>query len=135
MKPLTHILESCLYVDDLDESERFYRDVLGLRHWSRKASIFTFFKLEGGMLLLFRPDTGEAPSEIPAHGAIGPGHLCFSAKNDELPGWREHLEAHGVVIEHEHTWPTGGRSIYFRDPAGNSIEIGSPSMWAYDEPE
>ena len=29
-------------------------------------------------------------------------------------------------------WPNGARSIYFRDPAGNSIEIAEPRLW-FDE--
>ena len=26
-------------------------------------------------------------------------------------------------------WPEGGRSIYFRDPAGNSLELAPPTLW------
>ena len=47
--------------------------------------------------------------------------------------WRTHLEQNGVVIEREITWPKGGRSIYFRDPGGNSIELASPKIWGIDE--
>jgi hypothetical protein len=27
------------------------------------------------------------------------------------------------------TWPNGALSIYFRDPAGNSIELVTPNIW------
>jgi hypothetical protein len=33
------------------------------------------------------------------------------------------------VIEKEFGWPRGGRSIYFRDPAGNSVELVTPGLW------
>jgi len=33
------------------------------------------------------------------------------------------------VIEADFTWPGGGRSIYFRDPAGNAIEFAEPRIW------
>ena len=26
-------------------------------------------------------------------------------------------------------WPNGARSLYFRDPAGNSVEIAEPRLW------
>ena len=35
----------------------------------------------------------------------------------------------GVGIETEFEWPQGGRSIYVRDPAGNSIEFAEPRIW------
>jgi catechol-2,3-dioxygenase len=34
-----------------------------------------------------------------------------------------------VPIEIEITWPGGGHSIYFRDPAGNSIELATAKTW------
>ncbi|MEE9589465.1 MAG: glyoxalase/bleomycin resistance/extradiol dioxygenase family protein, partial [Hyphomicrobiaceae bacterium] len=29
-------------------------------------------------------------------------------------------------------WPGGGRSIYFRDPSGNCLEIAEPRIWGFD---
>ena len=43
------------------------------------------------------------------------------------------MAAHGVAIEHEQTWPRGGRSFYVRDPAGNSIEFATPRIWGLPE--
>ena len=37
--------------------------------------------------------------------------------------WRTLLQEAGVPIEAEVRWPGGGRSLYVRDPAGNSIEL------------
>jgi hypothetical protein len=30
-------------------------------------------------------------------------------------------------------WPRGGRSLYVRDPGGNSIELASPRIWGFSE--
>jgi catechol 2,3-dioxygenase-like lactoylglutathione lyase family enzyme len=66
---------------------------------------------------------------VPPHGAHGPGHVCFRATADEIERWRGHLEKNGVAIEADFVWPSGGRSIYFRDPAGNSLEFAEPKIW------
>ena len=34
-----------------------------------------------------------------------------------------------VPIELETDWPRGGHSLYFRDPAGNSVELITPGLW------
>jgi catechol 2,3-dioxygenase-like lactoylglutathione lyase family enzyme len=54
---------------------------------------------------------------------VGPGHLCFAATSAEIDGWIKHLAAHRVEIEITVEWPGGGRPIYFRNPAGSSLEF------------
>ena len=54
-------------------------------------------------------------------------HYLYDGKS--LDGWRAQLQAHGVAIEMEVNWEQGGTSIYFRDPAGNSIELAPPTLW------
>jgi catechol 2,3-dioxygenase-like lactoylglutathione lyase family enzyme len=48
---------------------------------------------------------------------------------ESFEAWRKHLHSHGVRIEKEVVWPRGGRSFYFRDPAGNSVELVTPGVW------
>lgn len=95
----------------------------------RKEGLFAFFRIGDAMLLLFEPGASRRSRGVPAHGAEGPGHACFAVAEDELDGWKARLEAAGVAIEHEQDWPRGGRSFYFRDPAGNSLEIATPRIW------
>ena len=128
MQPLD-ILETCLYVDDLVVAEQFYSEVLGLTLHSRQEGRHAFFRCGRGMLLLFNPDHSGLPGDIPSHGAHGPGHVAFAANEAELPAWRKHLEASGVTIERFHSWPGGGHSLYFRDLAGNSLELATPTIW------
>ncbi len=126
------ILESVLYAADLAAAEIFYTQTLGLSVHSRVAGRHVFFRCGDGMLLIFNPGetrTVSAALPVPAHGADGEGHVCFRAGADEITAWRARLEACGVAIEVDFMWPSGGRSIYFRDPAGNSIEFAEPRIW------
>ena len=132
--PVDRVLESVLYVADLDAAERFYADVLGLALHSRKPGLFAFFRCGPGMVLLFDPDAAAKGRDIPAHGARGPGHLCLAVAAADLPAWRGRLHACGVAIEAEVSWPGGGESVYFRDPAGNSLELATPALWSLPEP-
>jgi catechol 2,3-dioxygenase-like lactoylglutathione lyase family enzyme len=127
------VLETALYVTDVEATARFYGDVLGLECILRAGEESVFFRCGPGVLILFnalklqeRPKGGLP---IPSHGATGPGHVCFRATRDEIAGWKSHLEAHGVAIESEFDWPNGAHSLYFRDPSGNSIEFAEPELW------
>jgi catechol 2,3-dioxygenase-like lactoylglutathione lyase family enzyme len=93
-----------------------------------------FFRCGGRVFLVFNPAATAGGGAIPGHGATGPGHICFAMREDEIEPWRAHLTAHGVPIETDYTWPSGGRSLYFRDPAGNSVELGTPSIWRIPDP-
>jgi catechol 2,3-dioxygenase-like lactoylglutathione lyase family enzyme len=128
----TRILETALYVNDLAAAEEFYRRVLGLEFYSKMEGRHVFFRCGPAMFLLFNPDATEkinSALSVGAHGARGAGHAAFASTLADLPQWRAHLQAHGVVIENEIDWPGGGHSIYFRDPAGNSLEIATPQLW------
>ncbi len=133
--PPSGILETILYAVDLDATAAFYRDVLGLEPFSRQEGRQLFYRCGDQVLLIFNPEATEKPPApsalpVPPHGAHGAGHVCFKASDRELNQWREHLEAKGVAIEADFVWPaSGGRSIYFRDPAGNCLEFAEPKIW------
>jgi catechol 2,3-dioxygenase-like lactoylglutathione lyase family enzyme len=129
------ILEACVYADDLDAAERFYTGVLGMEVITRVEGRHVFFRCGGRVFLVFNPARTREGGAIPGHGAQGPGHVCFAMRADEVEAWRAHLQAHGVTVESDHTWPGGGQSLYFRDPAGNSLELGTPAIWRIPEAE
>ena len=96
----------------------------------------TFFRCGGRVFLLFAPSrTEQAGGEVPPHGARGPGHVAFGVAEAELDAWRARLRERGVEVEAEVEWPGGGRSLYLRDPAGNSVELATPRIWKIDEGE
>jgi len=124
------ILETCLYVEDLDRAERFYREVLGLELHSKQKGRHVFLRCGSQMFLLFDAETTRSPlAERPEHGCRGQGHVAFAVPNRSLQEWKNHLKMHAVEIEHEVVWPGGGSSIYTRDPSGNSVELASPRIW------
>ncbi|PLP59442.1 glyoxalase/bleomycin resistance/extradiol dioxygenase family protein [Mesorhizobium loti] len=129
------ILESALYVTDLEAAEAFYADIIGLERIGKVEGRHVFFRCGQGVLLLFNaeatkhPPAPDARLPVPPHGVTGQGHLCFSASAEELERWKAYLGAHGIAIEAEFEWPQGGRSIYLRDPSGNSLEFAEPKIW------
>lgn len=126
----TRILETCLCVDDLTAAEEFYCRVLGLKAYSRVEGRHVFFQCGSGMFLLFNAkQTVKADGSMPTHGTVGPGHAAFAAEEAEIESWRAQLLQEGVEIDSEINWPNGGRSLYFRDPSGNSIEVATPRLW------
>lgn len=129
------ILESALYVTDLPAAERFYGGTLGLDLIAKADGRHVFFRCGQGVLLLFNADATQKPPPpdaklpVPPHGTRGPGHLCFSATAEEIDAWKIYLTEKSVDIEADFEWPNGGRSIYFRDPSGNSLEFAEPRIW------
>lgn len=133
--PICGTLESALYTEDLEAAARFWTEIIGLPEIARRPGRHVFFRCGAQVLLVFRAEATRQPPElaaklpVPPHGTTGQGHFCMSAAPDMLDAWRAHLEAAGIEIEADFNWPQGGRSLYFRDPAGNSIEIADPAMW------
>ena len=127
------ILETCLYATDLEAARAFYQHVLELTMVSRVPGRHIFFRCGNGVLLVFHPGTTSIPGgSVPPHGADGPGHVAFGVSLDDLLIWKAHLLARGVPIEAEVEWPSGGKSVYFRDPAGNSLELATPATWGIE---
>ena len=133
MKQVTRILETCLCVDDLAVARKFYTEVLGLTVYAEQTDRHLFFRVGNQMLLLFDPQESSKPSgTIPAHGTHGAGHVCFVATDAGLAAWQQQLESHGVAIESIHEWPDNHHSLYFRDPAGNSLEFTTAKIWGIE---
>lgn len=135
--PPAGVLETILYAKHLDAIVTFYRDVLGLEPHSRSTGRHVFYRCGNQMLLIFNPnETSKIPAPdklpVPPHGADGEGHICFRASAEEIDTWRETLNQKGVAIEADFEWPGGGRSIYFRDPAGNCLEFAEPRIWGLE---
>ena len=133
---VSEILEVALYVVDLAVAERFYTQVLGLSLYSKVAERHVFLRCGNRMVLLFNAKTTieseSGPLGVPQHGMTGEGHIAFAVRDCEIDQWKEHLTAHGINIEKEICWEKG-RSLYFRDPSGNSVEITSPVIWRIEE--
>jgi len=129
------VFETALYVDDLEKAERFYGVVLGLAKIFAVPGRQLVFRCQESVLLIFNPQHTEREQivindgAIPLHGSRGAGHMAFRVAKNDLDDWRNYFRAAGVSIESEVSWPNGAHSVYFRDPAGNSLELATPDLW------
>ena len=123
------VVETAIYVDDLQATETFYRTVLGLPVIGTEPGRHVIFQAgKATVLLAFLAEATLKGDPLPPHGASGPGHFALGIEAEAFDAWRKHLQGHGVSIEKEVAWPKGGKSLYFRDPAGNSVELVTPGV-------
>lgn len=127
--PPDFVLETGLYARDLDAAEPFYGQVLGLEVLFREEGRHVFFRCGTGVVLLFNPEATRAGGTLPPHGTDGAGHVAFAVNTERLGAWRRHFRRHEIAVEHEEAWGGGRRSLYVRDPAGNSVELASADLW------
>lgn len=128
------VIETCLYAEDLEAARAFYTRLFGREPFTEEEGRHLFFRYGDGVFLIFNPEaTRLAAGPIPGHGAKGEGHAAFFMGENEVDATRELLEELGVEIETEYAWPGGGYSIYFRDPAGNSLEFTTPKTWGLED--
>ena len=128
------ILETSLYVADLDRARAFYQRLFAFEAFVADPRMVALGVPGGQVLLLFKQGGTDAPvptpgGVIPPHDGAGALHLCFAIPFGELAAWETHLMAEGVAIESRVAWARGGTSLYFRDPDGHSIEIATPGLW------
>jgi catechol 2,3-dioxygenase-like lactoylglutathione lyase family enzyme len=131
---LNRVLETCLYVDDLERASGFYEGVLGLSRMTGDARFRAFDVGGSNVLLLFRRGATLKPvhlsgGTVPPHDGHGPLHIAFAIAADELTDWEKRLVDRGVAIESTVRWSRGGRSIYFRDPDNHLLELATPGLW------
>ena len=134
MPAIEGILETSLYVADIDRSAAFYRDLLGFRALFESRRLIALDAGRQGVLLLFPNnaeirDVTDAGGTVPGHGGSGRLHLAFAISTEALPEWREKLAAHAIALTGEYKWRRGGVSLYFNDPDGHVLELASPGIW------
>ncbi len=131
---LSHLLETSIYVADLDRAQDFYQRVLGLELFLRDDRMSALGLPGNAVLLLFTAGGSTQPTptddgDIPPHDGGGRVHLCLAIPRNELEAWEGQLADKGVVLESRITWPRGGTSLYFRDPDGSLVELATPGLW------
>ncbi|MGH3032553.1 MAG: VOC family protein [Gaiellaceae bacterium] len=128
---LLRVYETVLYASDVVAAATFYSEALGLRPLEAPDELSAVFRLrDGGVLLIFDPGRASAPGRlVPSHGATGPGHVALAVEAGAIDAFAAELRRRGVEIESEITWDEGGRSLYVRDPAGNSVELIAGEAW------
>jgi len=138
MPTIEGVLETALYVADLDRAEKFYRGLFNfpvlISDERMRALKISGQNTQGHQVLLLFRIGGSTQGEetpggfIPSHDGHGKLHMAFSIPADELEAWRNQLQENGVEIESE-VQANNGRSLYFRDPDGHAIELATPGLW------
>jgi len=126
-RPIRGLGEIALRVVDLDVMQRFYEEVIGLELMQRFEKM-AFFRIADGyaghtqILALF--DYTEHPSSAAPdaeHSTID--HIAFSIALEHYESERQRLQKLGLdVSTAEHTW-VRWRSLYVKDPEGNTVEL------------
>ena len=129
MPSLTGVLETSLYVDDLDRATRFYQQLFGFRVMVGDGRIRALAVRDGQVLLLFKRGASVSPEQFPTHDGSGPLHLAFSIPENGYATWEARLQQLGIAIEERKQWDRGGRSLYFRDPDNHLLELVTPGCW------
>lgn len=135
MPTVRSVVETALYVADLERSQSFYERVLGFRELFREEGrLHALSVADKQVLLLFRVGASTHPTDtpggrIPPHDGQGHLHVAFGIDREEADVWRARLQAEGVPIESEVDTPRGGKSLYFRDPDLHCIELVTPGTW------
>lgn len=129
------VVESCLFSTDLPRAVRFYQEKLGLRLLESGERLCVFSVADKQVLLIFRGGGKLEPvftpgGMIPSHEAAGQLHFAFAISKEDFAPWEKHLIAQGIPVESKVTWPTGGQSLYFRDPDNHLVELATPGIWA-----
>ena len=109
-------------VRDLERSEKFYTEVLGLHVTHRRGNTAFLSAREHSHELAIRAIGKDAPG--PAEDAqIGTNHFAWQMETfDDLQAMYRHLKEKGVLIDRvrDNCFSVG---VYFSDPDGNGIEV------------
>lgn len=131
---VNRVVETAIYVADLDASAAFYDRVFRFPALHRDARVAAYDAGDSTVFLLFKrgaslTETVLPGGVIPPHDGSGPAHFCFAVDAEELGRWETHLGNLGIDIENRVRWDRGGASIYFRDPDQHLVELGTPGIW------
>ncbi len=134
MPRVSGILETCLYVADMEQSARFYERLFGFRRMLSNDRICAFNVSDRNVLILFLQGGTSEPVQLPGgilppHDGSGQTHFAFAIPADDLAAWEKRLAENGVAIESRVHWEPGGDSLYFRDPDGHLVELATPGIW------
>ncbi|MEE2908404.1 MAG: VOC family protein [Planctomycetota bacterium] len=130
------VIETSIYVDDMDRSIAFYRDVLDFRCADEEPGrrLTAMWAGPRQVLLICLRGGSVKPIEIrggliPAHDGRGPLHVAFGVPEESREVWRNRLAELEVSLTGEVDWSSGGWSLYFEDPDGHVLELKS-SDWS-----
>ncbi len=131
---LSQILETSLYVENLNRAVSFYQTIFGFEPLFFDERLCAFNVSDRQVLLLFLKGASTKPivtsgGVIPPNDGDGQLHIAFSVEASELESWENWLQENDVEIESKVKWERGGTSIYFRDTDEHLLELATPGLW------
>ena len=127
------ILETCLDVTDLPRSRELYAGLFGYSVMQSDDRFCAFSVGGRQVLLLFVRGTDPEDNAALRNNSTArykrPSARWLQHPSESLPAWRGRLAERGISIESSFAWPTGGTSVYFRDPDGHLLELLTPGVW------
>ncbi len=135
MPSLTGVIETSLYVDDLERASRFYEDIFGFSRIEGDARFRAYSVGGKSVLLLFKRGASNGVTDLPfgqigPHDGSGPLHIAFAIPAADLEDWEARLAEKKISIESTVHWPRGGTSLYFRDLDNHLVELATPGLWS-----
>ena len=115
------VLHFTIPVKDLDRSEKFYTEILGMEKL-RRTDHMVFMRASGTCFVLTYSENEINPNRANKHEI----HSAFTVTKDEYDRAKQWLPSQGIPIIKEEDRNRGtfrGRSAYFHDPDRNVIEI------------
>jgi len=131
---LNGVLETALYVNDLELSLSFYKKIFEFETLYSDERLCALSVSNKQVLLLFLKGASKVAMVssggiVPAHDGEGKLHLAFSISTNDLEQWKSWLRQNNIEIESEYKWTRGGTSLYFRDPDRHLLELVTPGLW------
>jgi len=128
------VLETGLYVDDMRRALEFYDRLFGFPKMFGDDRLCAYNVSGRSVLLLFRKKGTLEPMQMPGgilppHDGDGQQHMAFSITSEAWDDWMRKLGEMAIAVESVVNWDAGGRSVYFRDPDGNLLELATPGIW------
>jgi len=121
-------------VNNLDEAEKFYGDLLGLKHLGRLGnSGMSCFNVGDNNILLCERSAKVDKSHVEERNV----HHSFTVSPETLVQACKIFRERNVRIEELYYRKAGyfpGRELYFFDPSGNRLELRDPT-WKAGMPE
>lgn len=111
-----------ILVRDMVAMRRFYEGVLCFPLTRELSAGWIEYQIGGNTLALARPSRTAKDAELPKGSASL--QLAFKVAAEDVDRCAEELLRHGVdLLEPPTNQPFGHRTLFFRDPDGNLLEV------------
>ena len=122
LRNIRNIDYTVVFARDMKAMRSFYEDVMGFAVHSRLGESWTAYQV--GSCLLALTERGVMFNDAPTPASALSVQLAFRVTPAQVDQCAETLRGKGVAIESEPTdQPWGHRTLFFRDPDGNVLEI------------